>query len=138
MDLVSSVPKGASALGHRGVQFRLTGDGSPQEMGHHRTHVFLAMGHCGVQFRQVESALLWTQLCFSLGALWGSVQADEILSHQNLLGVKIRDIFFQFLLSGDGSLQDPCVFGSGTLWGSVQADGIRSPQDLLQIQLWDK
>ena len=93
MDLVSSVPKGASALGHCGVQFRLTGDGSPQEMGHHRTHVVLALGHCGVQFRQVESALLWTQLCFSLGALWGSVQADEILSHQNLLGVTIRDIF---------------------------------------------
>ena len=80
-------------------------------MGHHRTHVVSALGccgvlfcgfvlgHCGVQFRQMESGVLRTQLGFSFGALWGAVQADEIYSPQDLLGFSFR-----------------------TLWGSVQAD----------------
>ena len=51
MDLVSSVPKGASALGHCGVQFRLTG-------------VVLSQDPHG----------------FGFGTLWGSVQADGIWS----------------------------------------------------------
>ena len=80
-------PLGTSALGHCGIQFRLIGVLFPQdplglelwdivgfssgwqEMGHHRTHVVLALGHCGLLFRRMESGLLKTHWGFSFGAL---------------------------------------------------------------------
>ena len=51
------------------------------------------LGHCGVHFRWMESDLLRTQLCFSIGALWGAVQTDGLWSFQDLLGVQFWDIF---------------------------------------------
>ena len=58
-------------------------------MHHHRTLVVLALGHCGVQFRWMETGLLRTQLCFSFGALWGALQVDGIWSVQDLLGIEL-------------------------------------------------
>ena len=62
-----------------------------QEMGHHRTHVVLTLGHCAVLFRRMESDLLRTELCFSFGALRESVQTCGIWSPQDLLGFQLWD-----------------------------------------------
>ena len=39
-----------------------------------------ALGHCWVQFSQMESRFLWTLLFFSFGELWVSVQVDRKLA----------------------------------------------------------
>ena len=57
-------------------------------MGHHRTQVILALGHCGVHFRLRASGLLRTHLGFCFGAWWGSVEADGIWSPQDPLGLQ--------------------------------------------------
>ena len=49
-------------------------------MGHQRTHAFSALGHCGVQFRLMESSLLRIHWGFNLGSLWGSTQVDGSLA----------------------------------------------------------
>ena len=82
------------------------------ESGIHRTHWGFSFG--ALQFRMMESDLLWPDLCFSVCALWVSVW-----------------------LTGVGSPQDPWGFGFGALWGSVQADGIWCLYDVLGVQLWD-
>ena len=61
-------------------------------MGHHKTHVVLALGHCGVQFRLMESGLLSTHLGFSFGAWWGSVEAYGNLVPQDPLGLQFSGI----------------------------------------------
>ena len=61
-------------------------------MGHHRTHVILALGHCGVHFRLRASGLLRTHLGFCFGAWWGSVEADGSLFPQYPLGLQFSGI----------------------------------------------
>ena len=43
------------------------------------------LGHCGVQFRLMESGILRTCWGFSFRTLWGSVQADGMWSPQDPL-----------------------------------------------------
>ena len=61
-------------------------------MGYHRTHVVLALGHCGVQFRLMGSGLLSTHLGFSFGAWWDSVEAYGSLAPQDPLGFQFSGI----------------------------------------------
>ena len=52
----------------------------------------LSLGHCGVQFRLMESGLLSTHLGFSFGAWWGSVEAYVSLVPQYPLGLQFSGI----------------------------------------------
>ena len=52
----------------------------------------LALGHCGVQFRLMESGFLSTDLGFSFGAWWGSVEAYGSLVPQDPLGLQFSGI----------------------------------------------
>ena len=97
-----------------------------------------ASGHCGVQFKLMESGLLRTHLGFSFGAWWGSVQADGIWSPQDPLGLQ-----FWGMAGLSWGWWEPGP--SGHTWASVlghcgvqlRLTGLWSPQDLLGLQLWD-
>ena len=73
-------------MGHCGVQFSSTGNGSPQ----HLCGFSFVTLWCSVQAD--GSGLLRTHWGFSLGTLQGSVQADGIWSPQGLLQVQFLDI----------------------------------------------
>ena len=100
--LISSGPAGVSALGHCGIQFRLTA-WFPQDL-------------LGIQFWYIvgfisgwwESGLLRTHWGFSIGTLWGSVEADMglVSSGPTRLSV-LRHCGVQFRLTGAWSPQDP-------------------------------
>ena len=70
-NLNSSGPAGGSALGHCGVQFKLTGHGSPQDT-------------CSFSFGVLWGSVLW----FCFGSLWSSVQADGIWCSQDPIGLQ--------------------------------------------------
>lgn len=93
-------------------------------MGHHRTHKILALGHCGVHFRLMESGPLRTHLGFSFGAWWGSVEADGSLVPQDPLGLQFSGIVGFSWSWQDSDLLKTCWgFSFRTLWDSVEFDG---------------
>ena len=74
------------ALGHFGVQFML------MKSGLLLTCLGLSPGDCGVQFRLTGNGSPQDPCVFGFGALWGSVQADGIWSPQDLLEFDLWDI----------------------------------------------
>ena len=139
--LVSSGPIETSALGHCGVQLRLTWVWSAQdtlgfqfwdivgfssgwqERGLLRTHWGFSLGRCRAQFRLMESDLR-THWGFGFGTLWGSVQADRSLVPQDPLGFWLWDIVgFSSGWQEPGFLRTCWGFSFGILWGSFQAEG---------------